>query len=227
DPGLVASEVARVLGAQESPGRSAAATLADFLGSKSLLLLIDNCEHVIGAVSGLVDDLLGACPNVAVMTSSREALEVTGESVFHVPSLAMPLSPSAPDEHLEMRDTGWLDEIAGSEAVRLFVDRAAAVVPSFAVTAANAAAVLEICRRLDGIPLAIELAAARVNVMSAAEIAAGLGDRFRLLTGGRRTAVPRQQTLRALIDWSWSLLPDADQRSLAELSVFAGGWTHP
>ena len=145
----------------------------------------------------------------------RSARASPGEATYPVPSLALP----------ETMDQLDLEAIAATEAVSLFVERATTTLPSFRLDASNAASVVEICRRLDGIPLALELAAARVNVLSAAEIAQGLGDRFRLLTGGRRTAVPRQQTLQALIDWSWDLLTEADQRLLGRLSVFTGGWT--
>lgn len=224
EPQLVASEVARILGAPEAPGRTPTDAAIAFLGSKSLLLLLDNCEHLIRAVADLVDRLLTSCPNLVVMASSREALGIPGEAVFQVPSLAIPPGDPAPDAG-QRTASGWLDEIIASEAVRLFIDRATVVRPSFSVTSANVVAVVEICRRLDGIPLAIELAAARVNVMSAAEIRSGLDDRFRLLTGGKRTALPRQQTLQALIDWSWQLLSEDDRHFLARLSVFSGGWT--
>jgi predicted ATPase/class 3 adenylate cyclase len=224
DGGLVADEIARTLGVQAEPGRTAADTVTAFLRSKSFLLLVDNCEHLLNASADLVDHLQSTCAGLMVMASSREALGIPGEVVFQVPSLAFPAAVPAPDEH-EQGEPGWLDGIMASEAVRLFSERARAVLPSFSVTSANASAVAEICRRLDGIPLAIELAAARMNVLSAEEIAAGLNDRFRLLTGGRRTALPRQQTLQALIDWSWQLLSGADRAFLARLSVFAGGWT--
>ena len=215
DPELVSSEVARALGVQVSPSQPAIAAVTDFLRSKDLLLLLDNCEHLIEAAARLVEHLLASCRLLHVLATSREALGVPGEVTYPVPSLALP-------EHLDQVD---LDTIAATEAVSLFVERATTMLPSFRFDDSNAASVVEICRRLDGIPLALELAAARANVMSASEIAEGLSDRFRLLTGGRRTAVPRQQTLQALIDWSWDLLTEADQRLLRRLSVFAGGWT--
>ena len=224
DPQLVANEVARILGAPEAPGRPPTDIVIAFLGSKSFLLFLDNCEHLITAAADLVDRLLTSCPNLVIMASSREALGIPGEAVFQVPSLGIPPADPGLDVGQEAA-SGWLEEITSSEAVRLFIDRALVVRPSFSVTAANAVAIAEICRRLDGIPLAIELAAARVNVMSAAEIRSGLDDRFRLLTGGKRTALPRQQTLQALIDWSWQLLSDDDRRFLARLAVFSGGWT--
>ena len=223
DPGLIAQEVAGAVGAPEEPGRRRLDSLTDFLRSKALLLQLDNCEHLVVGAAELVDQLLVACPNLAVMASSREALGIAGEVVFQVPSLGVP-DMSSQDDHEQPPDARF-ERIAASEAVRLFRDRATAALPSFRLTPANAPAVAEICQRLDGIPLAIELAAARVTVLSVDEIASKLGDRFRLLTGGRRTALPRQQTLQALIDWSWDLLADRDRTLLARLSVFAGGWT--
>jgi predicted ATPase/class 3 adenylate cyclase len=216
DPDLLPAQVAHSLRLPEEPGRRALDTLLDFLGAKSLLILLDNCEHVIGAAGQLAVQVLLHGSSIAIMASSREALGVEGEVVFQVPSLSV----------AELADTSaGLEEVAASESVRLFTERAVAALPSFALTSANARAVLDICRRLDGIPLAIELAAARVTVLSVDEIDAGLDDRFRLLTGGRRGALPRQQTLKALIDWSWDLLVDDDRRLLARLSVFAAGWT--
>ncbi|MDP9244394.1 MAG: AAA family ATPase [Chloroflexota bacterium] len=221
-PELVVREVARALGVADEPGRPVVDTLVDFLRSKSLVLLLDNCEHVIGAAADLAVRLLASCPALTVLATSREALGVDGETVFQVPSLVVPSAIDPGEEHEQQ--VRWSEQIAAVDAVRLFVDRARAV-SSFALTPANAAAVVEICRRLDGIPLAIELAAARITHLSAQEIALGLGDRFRLLTGGRRSAVPRQQTLQALIDWSWDLLSEADRGLLRRLSVFAGGCT--
>ena len=215
EPGLVVSEVVRMLGIQLGPGQPPLAAVTDFLRSKDVLLLLDNCEHLIEAAAALVEPLLASCPSLHVMATSREALGVPGEAPFAVPSMGVP-------ETLDHLD---LEAVAASEAVALFVERATTTLPEFRLDPTNAAPVVEICRRLDGIPLALELAAARVNVLSPEEIAQGLGDRFRLLTGGRRTAVPRQQTLQALVDWSWDLLSDADQRLLRRLSVFGGGWT--
>jgi predicted ATPase/class 3 adenylate cyclase len=223
-PELIVREVARALGVADEPGRPVLETVVDFLRSKSLVLLLDNCEHVIGAAADLVVRLLASCPALTVLATSREALGVDGETVFQVPSLAVPGPLAADDEH-EVRREGWPQDVASIDAVRLFVDRASAVQSSFALGPSNAAAVVEICRRLDGIPLAIELAAARITHLSPGEIALGLGDRFRLLTGGRRSALPRQQTLQALIDWSWDLLSETDRSLLRRLSVFAGGCT--
>jgi predicted ATPase/class 3 adenylate cyclase len=222
-PDLVTREAARMLGVPDEPGRPVLDTLVDFLRSKSLLLLLDNCEHVIGAAADLVVTLLASCPALVVLATSREALGVDGERVFQVPSLTVPRPIGADDEHEE--GAGAWQDLAAVDAVRLFVDRASAAQSSFSLTPSNAAAVVEICRRLDGIPLAIELAAARITHLSPEEIAQGLGDRFRLLTGGRRGAVPRQQTLQALIDWSWDLLAEPERSLLRRLSVFAGGCT--
>ena len=224
DPAVISEEVGRALGVRDQPGTPATDSLVDFLRYKELLILLDNCEHVIGAAAELADRILGACPSVTVLASSREALGVAGEAVFQVPSLTVPATLDRPHDH-DPDAAAWFEAVAATGAVRLFVDRATAVQPSFTLTPQNAGPIIDICRRLDGIPLAIELAAARVTVLSVDEILKRLGDRFRLLTGGRRTAVPRQQTLQALIDWSWDLLPEVDRRLLTQLSVFAGGWT--
>ena len=215
DAGLIVEETVRALGIQVGPGEQAIGALIDFLRDKDLLLLIDNCEHVIEAAAALAEKVLESSRSVQVIATSREALGISGEATYPVPSLGVP----------ERSDELDIEAIASTEAVVLFVERATSTLPSFRLDATTAEPIVEICRRLDGIPLALELAAARVNVLSPAEIAKGLGDRFRLLTGGRRTAVPRQQTLQALIDWSWDLLDEDDQRLLRRLSVFAGGWT--
>jgi predicted ATPase len=224
DPAQVASEIARALGAPEIPGQPALATVQAFLAEKELLLLLDNAEHLVDAVAGIAEQLLATAPRLRIVTTSREALAISGEAVVHLQSLSCPLPAAVrrPGDESEPMD---LEAAARTEAVRLFLDRASSVDPGFALDASNVTSISEICRRLDGIPLAIELAAARVSVMSPDDIAKRLGDRFRLLAGGRRTAVPRQQTLHALIDWSWDLLTDADRRLLRRLSIFAGGWT--
>ncbi len=220
-PGLVQAEVARALGVEQEPGRPISDALVDFLRAKDILLLLDNCEHVIDAASELAQRLLESCPTLQILASSREPLGIGGETIFTVPSLEL---PDALDPRSAVDESG-IAQIGRVEAVRLFVDRARAVLPAFGLDSSNVSAVVQICRRLDGIPLALELASARVAVMSAKEIAARLGDRFRLLTGGGRAAVPRQQTLQAAIDWSWDLLTDSDRRCLRCLSVFVGGWT--
>ncbi len=225
EPSQVPSEVARALGAPETPGVPALTTVTAFLAEKELLLLLDNAEHLVDGVARFAERLLGNAPGLRILTTSREALAVSGEAVLQLQSLSCPVGGVAragvPEDPIDVA------EVASTEAVQLFTDRASAVDPDFRLGAANVASVAEICRRLDGIPLAIELAAARVSAMSPDDIARRLGDRFRLLAGGRRTAVPRQQTLHALIDWSWDLLTDEDRRLLRRLSVFTGGWAVP
>ena len=201
DPTLVPRAVAAALGVFEVHDRPLLDTLIDFIGDKHLLLLLDNCEHLIDACAHLADALLRQCRGVRILATSREALGVVGELAWRVPSL--------PD----------------ADAVRLFAERAALALPTFKLTPANTPAVQHICARLDGIPLAIELAAARVKALTVEKIAERLSDRFRLLTGGSRTALPRQQTLRATIDWSYHLLAEPERALLRRLSVFMGGWT--
>src|SRR6266545_240279 len=186
--------------------------LAALGGAGALLLLLDNCEHLVAASAHLAEQVLGACPGVRILATSREPLALTGEVLAPVGPLPAPPAGNGADP---------LD----FAAVRLFADRAAAVRPGFAVTAANAAPVGEVCRRLDGLPLAIELATARLRTLPVEQIAARLGDRFRLLSGGSRTALPRHQTLQAVVDWSWDLLDEAEQRLARRLSVFLDGAT--
>jgi predicted ATPase len=217
DPLLVPQSAAGILGVRDEPGTPLTRRIADALHYKNLLLILDNCEHLIGAVADLAEVLLRACPDIKLLVTSREALAIAGETAYQVPSLSLP-----PDGAQAPR----LAQVAAQyEAVRLFVDRATTVRPDFALTDDNAEAVVQICRRLDGMPLALELAAARMRALGVEQIAARLDDRFRLLTGGSRTALPRQQTLRALIDWSWDLLSTEEQLLLRQLSVFVGGWT--
>lgn len=215
DPDLVPQAVAQVFRVAEEPGKPLLESLLAFLSGKRMLLLLDNCEHLLSACARFADTVLRRCPNVHLLVSSREPLGIAGESVFRLPSLAFPDETKLPAP----------DELREYEAVRLFSDRASAALPTFAVTERNAAALVSICRQLDGIPLALELAAARVRVLTVEQIAARLNDRFRLLTGGSRTALPRQQTLRAMIDWSYDLLTGAERALLLRLSVFTGGWT--
>ncbi len=214
DPTLIAQTVASTLGVREQPQRSILDALVDYLRAKNLLLILDNCEHLIEASAQLADALLRAAPRLKILASSREALGTAGETSYRVPSLPLP------DVH-----AASLDALAQNDCVRLFVDRALAAYPHFRLKEKNAPAIVDICRRLDGIPLAIELAAARVAVFSPEEIASRLDDRFRLLTGGSRAAMERHQTLRALIDWSHDLLSEEERRLFRQLSVFAGGWT--
>jgi predicted ATPase/class 3 adenylate cyclase len=215
DPTLVLQTLAAALGVREQPGRPLLDTVADYLRGKNLLIILDNCEHLIDACAQLAAALLQACPRLKILPSSREALGIAGETAYRVPSLSLP------DPHRPLT----MESLSRYEAAQLFVARAQAAQPSFALTANNLRAVAQICQRLDGIPLALELAAARTRLLSVVQIAERLDDRFRLLTGGSRTALPRQQTLRALIDWSYDLLPAAERAALARLSVFAGGWT--
>lgn len=215
DPALVPQTVATTLGLREEGGRPILTTLTDDLRAKTLLLILDNCEHLVEACAQLAETLLLACPNLRILASSREMLGIAGELPFGVPPLSTP----------EFRHLPPTEMLAQYESVRLFVERAQTALPTFTVTNENVGAVAQICRRLDGIPLALELAAARVKMLQVEQIAARLDDRFRLLTGGSRTAVPRQRTLQALIDWSHDLLSGPERALLRRLSVFTGGWT--
>jgi predicted ATPase/DNA-binding CsgD family transcriptional regulator len=214
EPELVARTVAAVLGVGEEPGRPVLDTLAEAVGDRYLLVVLDNAEHVLGAVAKLADVLVRSCPRACLLVTSREPLGTSGEHVFRVPPLPVPPAGLAAPE-----------ELAGFESVQLFAEHAAMRRAGFVLDDANAAAVAAVCARLEGIPLALELAAARLGSLSVSEINSRLGQRFRLLTGGSRTALPRHQTLRALIDWSYDLLNPEEQRVLDRLSVFAGGWT--
>lgn len=220
DSNLVANAVASALDLGEESDRPLPDQLTDYLRTKNLLLLLDNCEHLISACAQLAELLLQACPKLGILATSREALGIAGESVLGVPPLTVPDPQSVAVEGADLPSV-----LLPYEGVRLFLDRALTVHPDFQLTNANAAGVAQICYRLDGIPLAIELAAARVKALSVDQIAARLDDRFRLLTGGSRTALPRHQTLQALIDWSHDLLSEAERVLLRRLSVFAGGWT--
>jgi predicted ATPase/DNA-binding XRE family transcriptional regulator len=215
DPALVSQTVAAVLGLREVPGRRVSDALVDYLRSKQLLLVLDNCEHLIQACAELAEKLLNACLNLTILATSREGLGVAGERSFPVSSL------SAPDDQY----TTPIATLSQFEAVRLFVERASAVLPGFEVNNSNALAIATICLQLDGNPLAIELAAARVQLLTVEQIANRLDDRFQLLTGGRRTVLPRHRTLAAMIDWSYDLLSEPERVLLRQLAVFAGGWT--
>lgn len=215
DAALVPQAVASVLGVREAAGRPVLEALVQHVRDRRLMIVLDNCEHLVQACAELAKALLEAGAQLKLLASSREPLHVAGESAFPVPVLAVPGRSQAITA----------DALAQYEAVRLFAERAHAVQPAFRVTDQNAPPIAEICRHLDGIPLAIELAAARVRALSVEHIAARLGDRFRLLAGGNRTALPRQQSLRALIDWSYDLLTEAERALLRRLSIFAGGWT--
>jgi predicted ATPase len=201
DPSLVVTTIASALGLQEVPNHPLLETLLTYLKNKTVLLIVDNCEHVIAEARTVVEALLRNCPHVRVLATSRESLRVAGERAYRLPSLS------------------------ADEAVELFVDRARAVDHRFKLTDESALIVAEICRGLDGIPLAIELAAARTNVLSVRALAEGLNDRFRILSGDGHNAAPRQHTMRATIDWSYELLPAREKRVLERLSVFAAGCT--
>jgi non-specific serine/threonine protein kinase len=215
DQRLVLQTIASVLGVKEDPSRPLLDAVLSHVQARTLLVVLDNCEHLVAACAELVHALLQAGPGIRILASSREPLHVAGEVTYPVPSLPIP--------EIEAKPT--YEYLAQYESVRLFVERAMAARPSFALNDQTGASIAGICRRLDGIPLAIELAAARVRSLSLDRIAARLSDRFQLLTDGDRTALPRQQTLRALIDWSYGLLDERERALLRSLAVFAGGLT--
>jgi predicted ATPase/class 3 adenylate cyclase/tetratricopeptide (TPR) repeat protein len=213
DPALVTRTVCAALDITTEGNLPALQVLTEYLRLKKTLLVIDNCEHLIESCAQLCDSILHACPQVRMIASSREALGIEGENAYRVPSLSLP------------NPNGGLQAIHESEAVRLFLERATAILPEFEITEANSPVIAQICQRLDGIALAIELAASRLKILKVEQIASRLDDAFRILTGGSRTALPRQQTLRAMIDWSYNLLSEEERIVLRRLSVFMGGWT--
>ena len=215
DPSLVPQAVAQVLDLREARSQPLIETLIEGLAAKHSLLVLDNCEHLISACAALAERLLGGCPGLRLLATSREALDIPGETVWAVPSLSLP----------DREGTLTPAHITGFEGIRLFLDRAVLAQPRFELTSGNAQAVAQICERLGGIPLAIELAAARVRMLSAAEIAERLDDRFSLLTGGSRTVMPRHQTLRATMDWSHDLLTEPERTLFRRLAPFPGGFT--
>lgn len=215
EPTLVTSAVVAALDLRDQAATEPRQILLSYLRDRELLLLIDNCEHVLDASAELVSDILRAAPNVRVIAASREPLQVRGEHVVPVPPLELP--PAGNDQPLS--------QLRQNEAVMLFVERAAAASGTFSLTISNRSAVIDLCRRLDGLPLALELAAVRTRVLTVEQILDRLTDRFALLTGGGRAALPRQQTLRTTIDWSHDLLTSAEQTLLRRLSVFAGRFT--
>ena len=214
DPALVAQTIATTLGVREIASQPLLTTLSTTLKSWRTLFVLDNCEHLLDACAHVASTLLLACPGLQILATSREALGVAGEVSRRVPSLPVPplIPPPA------------ADALAHYEAIQLFVERARAVQPTFAITERNAAAIGEVCQRLDGIPLALELAAALVKGLSVSELATRLDQRFQLLTGGNRAALPRQQTLRATVDWSYDLLSESERTLFARLGIFAGSW---
>jgi len=213
DPTLVTQALCAALDVTPQGNTPALNVLTDYLKQKKLLLVVDNCEHLIDACAQLCEALLHACPHVRIIASSREALGIDGENAYRVPSLSVPNPKDA------------LQTIQKSEAVKLFMERASTTLPEFEMTEVNAPVIAQICQRLDGIALALELAASRVKLLRVEQIASRLDDAFRLLTGGSRTALPRQQTLRAMIDWSYNLLSEEERIALRRLSIFMGGWT--
>ena len=215
DPAGVGPTIAAAVHIAERPGLPVVDTISSSLRSRQLLLVLDNCEHLIAACADVANALLRSSPRLTVLATSREGLNIPGEALMPVPSLRVPDGDILPP----------LDELRTYEAITLFVDRCSSFQPAFALTEDNAADVVRICRRLDGVPLALELAAARVRVLSVAQVATRLDDRFRLLTDGGRTVVARQQTLRALIDWSYDLLTERERALLRRLSIFVRGWT--
>jgi predicted ATPase/DNA-binding SARP family transcriptional activator/DNA-binding CsgD family transcriptional regulator len=215
-PGLVAQEVAGTLGVQERPEEQLVDTLVEELTGKKMLMVLDNCEHVIEEAARLVDTLLASCPCLGVLVTSREPLSVSGEVNLAVPPLSLPVA---------MNGEAIADALMGYEAVRLFADRARLRLLDFEVTQENAQAVARVCRKLDGIPLAIELATARMGVLAVEQVAQRLEVSLDVLKGNSRSAAPRQRTLKATLDWSYDLLSEAERALLQSLSVFAGGWT--
>ena len=216
DPTLVQQSLLTTLGLSEQAGRSTFAIVSDFLQPKRALLILDNCEHLIQACAQLAETLLRACLSLHILATSREALSIPGETLYLVPTLTTP-DPTQVN----------FETLGQYEAVQLFVERAQTALPGFRLTAENTSAVAQVCHQLDGIPLALELAAARVKALRVEQIASRLAanDQFRLLTAGRRTALPRHQTLHALIDWSYNLLSKDERLLLRRLAVFAGGCT--
>jgi predicted ATPase len=210
DPDLIPRRIATALGIREEPDQPMLDTLATALRGRRLLLILDTCEHIVDGCAELVHQLLASCPQLRMITTSREPLRVRGETVWRVPPLSLPAHPLS------------LADLPRHEALRLFAERASAARAGFALGSDNAEAVARLCRTLDGMPLAIELAAARVRALSVEQIASRLDDRFRLLASGDRTAPARQQTLRAAVDWSYELLSEPEQILLRRLSVFAG-----
>jgi predicted ATPase/DNA-binding SARP family transcriptional activator len=213
DPARVPQTVAALFRLVDGSEELLTEKLIRVLHPKTMLLILDNCEHLLDPCAQLAYALLRNCPSLKILTTSRESLGITGEAQYHVPPLGLP----------DLQ--GILEKLLDYESVELFEERARLVQEDFSLTIGNASSIAQICQRLDGIPLAIELAAARVDVFSPEQIAARLNESFNLLTGGSRTALPRQQTLRASIDWSWKLLADSEAILLRRLSIFAGGWT--
>jgi predicted ATPase len=215
DPALVAQQVGEVLAVRETSEQPLMSALVGALASRRVLLVLDNCEHLLQACAELLNGLLRGCPALRVLATSREPVGIDGEVAWRVPSLTVP----DPEREASVTD------LEQNPSIQLFVERARSAQPRFGLTERNARAVAQICYRLDGIPLALELAAARIQALTAEQLALRLDQRFRLLTGGSRAALPRQQTLQATLDWSYDLLSKSERRLFERLAVFAGGWT--
>ena len=215
DPDFLTAETINALGIKEESNKTPEETLTDHLEDKEILIILDNCEHLINACADLSERLLSSCPKLKIIATSREALNCAGEQTFKIPPLT----------HPDPKVYNTPEQLTQYESVRLFIERALTINSKFRVNNENAPALAEVCSRLDGIPLAIELAAARTKVLSVENIYERLDDRFNLLTGGKRTALPRQQTLRALIDWSYDQLSENEKILFQRLSVFTGGWS--
>jgi predicted ATPase/DNA-binding XRE family transcriptional regulator len=213
EPALVPQTVASVFDIREGADRPVMETLKNVLRRKTLLLILDNCEHLLDACVLLMESLLSHCPNLRILATSRETLNMEGEAICTLPSLSTPGESTSPEELVEY------------ESIQLFVERASLAFSTFQLTKENAPAIVDICRILDGIPLAIELTAARVNILNIDEISKQLHKSFTMLASDRRTTLSRHQTLQASLDWSWFLLTDSEKGFLRQLSVFAGGWT--
>ena len=216
DPSLIIQTLMNSLGVNEVKGQSQDLSLSEFLKEKEMIIILDNCEHLVNECALLAEKILSKCQKLKIITTSREALNCSGEITYRVPPLSLP----DPNKKISP------EKLTHYEAVRLFIERALVINQEFRVTNENAPALAQICHQLDGIPLALELAAARVNVLTLDGINERLNDRFKLLTGGKRTALPRQQTLRALIDWSYDLLSENEKILLQRLSIFSGSWTY-
>lgn len=239
DPALLPQSVAGALGLREQTDVPLLDTVIEALQEDNILLVMDNCEHIVEACAHLLEALLQSCPNVQIVATSREVVDIPGETIWLVPSLSLPKNELQVES--SKLPVGSIDSnnmqpsicsfqpatLLESEAAQLFVERAVAESPQFALTAQNAAAIITICNRLDGIPLALELAAARMKILTAEQLAARLDDAFHLLSGNRRLALPRHQTLRATIDWSYNLLDHTEQTLLRRLALFSGGFTLP
>ncbi|MBS1517862.1 MAG: hypothetical protein JSS91_07230 [Bacteroidetes bacterium] len=215
DPGLIVREISTVLNIKEETDKDLLETLKEYLKDKNILLLFDNCEHLLDKCSSLSQELLTYCPKLKIISTSRMSFNIPGESIYRIPPLSMP-------ENIKKES---FETLSGYESVSFFLETAKSINANFSLSEENIYDVAELCKKLDGIPLAIELAAKRINVLSVEKILARLDDRFRLLTGGGSTALPRQKTLKAMIDWSYDLLSGNEQELLQRLSIFMGGWT--